>query len=442
MNIMIDGYNLGLEHGTGVATYARTLSSSAASLGHDVSILYGLDRRSRYDGAFNEVFFFDGATREKKWGASYKAAARHIASRYWPIIPDEIHLKGTVVLDAMPRKMPTHSKLWNASRLYGSARDSFKATGRFTAVKTPHPVDIAHFTYPLPVKVSGAKNIYTLHDLVPLRLPYTTLDDKKYYVRLCKEIVKNADHIVTVSEASRRDIIDILGVAPERVTNTYQCSQIPAELANRPDNEIGEELQGIFGLERRKYFLFFGAIEPKKNVGRLIEAYLGSGVDTPLVIVGAPGWSADPELRLLKSLGALSGTRENSHPRIIRLEYLPLRLLVTLIRGAKATLFPSLYEGFGLPALESMHLGTPVLTSNTSAMPEIVGDAALQIDPFDVADVSHGIRELDGNDELRLRLSAAGVKQAERFSQIRYEKRLSELYERLTTSRARKGIAT
>ena len=312
-----------------------------------------------------------------------------------------------------------------------SSRDSFKFSGRFATVQPQKHVDVAHFTYPLPVKVKGAKNIYTLHDLVPLRLPFTTLDDKKYYVKLCRAIADQADHIVTVSEASRRDIIEILGVEPDRVTNTYQSSQIPPNLLARPVDEVHAELRGIFGLENDGYFLFFGAIEPKKNVGRLIEAYLGSGVNVPLIIVGAPGWSSDSQLRLLKSLGSAGNKLLGTHPRIIQMEYLPLRLLVSLIRGAKATLFPSLYEGFGLPALESMQLGTPVLTSNSSAMPEIVGDAALQIDPYDVGAISNGIRELDRNPELRTRLSAAGVKQASRFSEENYQRRLTEMYERI-----------
>src|SRR3546814_7191149 len=99
----------------------------------------------------------------------------------------------------------------------------------------------------------------------------------------------------------------------------------------------------------REYFLFFGAIEPKKNIARMLEAYLGSGSKSPLVIVGAPGWGSDQDVKLLKSMASL-----DKRKRIIWLGYLPREMLAMLIAGARATLFPSLYEGFGLPVLESI----------------------------------------------------------------------------------------
>jgi glycosyltransferase involved in cell wall biosynthesis len=116
--------------------------------------------------------------------------------------------------------------------------------------------------------------------------------------------------------------------------------------------------------------------------------------------------------------------------RIIQLEYLSFPVLIGLIRGAKAVLFPSLYEGFGLPALEAMTLGTPVLTSNTSSMPELVGDAALQIDPYDTQAMVEGIRALARDEALCGRLAEAGPKRAERFSVENYHARLAQLYGR------------
>jgi glycosyltransferase involved in cell wall biosynthesis len=431
MKILIDGYNLGLEHGTGVATYGRTLGNCVSAMGYEVALLYGLDRHVSKDSKFSEVLFFDAARRKRHWSAVALSSVMTPVVGRIPVKPDTVQLSGTVIVDPAKARFPSHNHLWNAPRIFSASRGNFKSFNRFTTVVTPVKLDIAHFTYPLPLRVAGAKNIYTLHDLVPLRLPHTTLDDKKYYIKLCKAIASQADHIVTVSEASRQDIITILGVSPDKVTNTYQSSQIPLSLIQRPIEQIKNELSGIFRLEYKEFFLFFGAIEPKKNIGRMIEAYLGSGVKTPLIIVGAPGWGAEPELKLLKSLGALTHIT-NDGPRIVQLEYLPLRLLVTLIRGAKATIFPSLYEGFGLPALESMQLGTPVLTSNTGAMPEIAGDAALQVDPYDVGAIARGIRLLDEDGELRSRLSVAGERQAEKFSDACYRERLASLYNSLS----------
>jgi glycosyltransferase involved in cell wall biosynthesis len=231
-------------------------------------------------------------------------------------------------------------------------------------VSLPEAPHIAHWTYPLPIRVPGAKNIYTLHDLVPLKLPYTTLDRTPAYRRLIRTIIDHADHIVTVSEQSKRDICELFDVPDEGVTNVSQAVHLPEDQIGKPIDLVQRELEGLFNLPYRGYFLFYGAVEPKKNVGRLIEAYLATNVDTPLLIVGSSAWKSEQELRLLTALD--SGTLRG---RIRRLDYVPSNILITLIRGAKAVLFPSLYEGFGLPVLEAMTLGTPVLTSRRAPPP-------------------------------------------------------------------------
>jgi glycosyltransferase involved in cell wall biosynthesis len=284
-----------------------------------------------------------------------------------------------------------------------------------------------HWTYPVPVEVEGALNIYTLHDLVPLKLPYTTLDVKRSYAAVVNACVKRAAHICTVSEASRRDVIEQLGVDPDRITNTYQCSPLQPSAAALPAEEDARMVEGILGLKPQGYFLFFGAIEPKKNVSRLIEAYLSIQTETPLVIVGPGGWQSEDELRLL------SGNSSSGVQRIMRLDYLPRELLTRLIRSARAVAFPSLYEGFGLPVLEAMQLGTPVLTSHGGSLPEVVGDGALVVDPYDVAAIAQGLRALDGDEGLRVRLGKAGLAQSERFSEASYIRRLDTMYARVVS---------
>jgi len=222
-------------------------------------------------------------------------------------------------------------------------------------------------------------------------------------------------------------------VAPEKVTNTYQAVTIPKKYRDKPLDVVRCEVEGTFGLEFREYFLFFGSIEPKKNIGRLIEAYLGSGVETPLVIVGAQAWKSEQELRLLyddhiRSLVQI-GAETRVKRRVIQLDYAPFPLLVSLIRGAKATLFPSLYEGFGLPVLESMLLGTPVLSSNVSSVPEVAGDAACLVNPYDTREMAEAIRNLDTSESYRAELSDKGIRQAGKFSEETYCKRLQSVYE-------------
>jgi glycosyltransferase involved in cell wall biosynthesis len=120
-----------------------------------------------------------------------------------------------------------------------------------------------------------------------------------------------------------------------------------------------------------------------------------------------------------------------SEKRIIQLSYAPFSQLVSLIRGARAALFPSLYEGFGLPVLEAMLLGTPVICSNTASLPEVAGDAALSVDPHDSQALASAIREMDSDADLRDALSRHGLAQARLFSPASYRERLNELYRQL-----------
>ena len=349
-------------------------------------------------------------------------------------IATQVPMSGRVVQEGYRARLPYFDTIWNVQRLFDAQRLHFKLYKSRLNVYFRKPPQIMHWTYPLALKVTGAKNIYTMHDLVPLRLPYTTLDNKRQYFSLTRQIGRRADHIITVSEASKRDIVNLLGVPEERVTNTYQAVEIPQKLRNKPLSEVATEIEGTFGLQAGRYFLFVGAIEPKKNIGRMIEAYLASGVKDPLVIVGKRAWKSAQELRLISDnqhvrylLTRTDGITETRF-RVQQINYCPFPLLVSLIRGAKALLFPSLYEGFGLPALEAMLLGTPVMTSNTASMPEVVGNAAMQIDPYDTRGMAEAIRQLDTDEALRARLSAAGPAQAALFSADRYRARLSEAY--------------
>ncbi|TBW39565.1 glycosyltransferase family 1 protein [Siculibacillus lacustris] len=432
---MIDGFNLGLPKGTGVATYARNLSHAAQALGCETEVLYGLAHsRPARSSLLREIAFFDPTTPSSGWGAAMAAIGRHLPRPFGvPTFP--IPVTGAVVLDGHGARLPSFDRISNATDLFRIAEIAFALTGRFTRVRHDRPIDVAHWTYPLPVRLPGARNVYTMHDLVPLRLPFTTLDDKAYYLRLMRRIVADADHIVTVSETSRDDIVQLLGCPPDKVTNTYQAVSMPQGLLDKSDEEVAAEVEGAFGLPYKGYFLFFGAIEPKKNVGRLVEAYLASGLDEPLFVLGPQGWKADDEVRLIddstrlrKELGPAAATKG---ARIRRFDYAPFRLLVSAIRGAKAVVFPSLYEGFGLPILESMLLGTPVITSDRGAMREVAGDAALLVDPYDPGDIAAAMRRLSSDPALCADLSARGRARAATFSPEAYGARLTALWDRL-----------
>ena len=433
--ILIDGFNLALEQGTGVSTYARNLSHRLGGMGAQVEVLYGRAVSEKLSPLLREIAFFDDPSQRMVQTTNLRRLRRMLLSGLSERLV-EIPVTGQVVIDSYAARLPHFDRLWNVEDIFTRSHNNFKLLKRIIPLRPPSPPpEVVHWTYPLPLRMPGVKNIYTFHDLVPLRLPFTTLDHKRRYYRLCMKLLESADHIVTVSEASRRDIINLLGADPEKVTNTYQSVELPPQFANKPEALARDEVAGSFGLDWKGYFMFFGAIEPKKNVGRMIEAFLASGSDKPLVIVGKQAWKSEQELKLLfddhiKYIAQEDG-RLVTRRKIILLDYAPFRLLISLIRGAKAVLFPSLYEGFGLPALEAMSLGTPVLTSNTSSLPEVVGDAAVKVDPYDVRAMVEGIRALDSDEELLGHLSWAGRRQAAIFSAAAYERRLAGLYARL-----------
>ncbi|MBL6453860.1 glycosyltransferase family 4 protein [Belnapia sp. T6] len=433
--IFLDGYNLALGQGTGVATYARNLSFGLGALGYEVGVLYGTRAAPSINPLLREIAFFDERVGEPPRWLVLLRRLRRMMRAPWGELAAPVPITGQVIATTFRDRLPHFDEIWNTQDLFQQAHAHFRVFGRELRVTIPERPRLMHWTYPLPLRIPGARNIYTLHDLVPLRLPYTTLDNKRRYFRLNRRLGRRAAHIVTVSEASKRDIVSLLGVPEERVTNTYQAVDIPRKFTDVPMETVAAEIRGSFGLEAGGYWLFFGAIEPKKNVGRMIQAFLASGVEGPLVIVGKKAWKSEEELRLMfddhiRYLVQEGMTLRTRH-KIILLDYAPFRLLVNLIRGARAVLFPSLYEGFGLPALESMLLGTPVITSNTASMPEVVGDAALTVDPYDISALVGAIQAVDGDAGLRGRLAEAGPRRAALFSPDRYAERLGALYARL-----------
>ena len=423
--VLIDGYNLGMVRGTGIATYARNLCRDVAHIGHNVGVLYGKSIAEKDDPLLREIAFFDPkeaapSKLRKAAGAVSKAIRSPLIQR-----PLKLEQSGMIETASFADRLPRCSAMYNGEDLFNRANIGFALGRGFSRIEMPSPIDLAHWTYPIPAKVKGAKNIYTLHDLVPLKLPFTTLDNKRQYLKLVKQIARHADHIVTVSECSKNDIMELLGVGEDRITNTYQTAHIPPQALAYDETELARIIEKGVGVPFRGYYLFWGSIEPKKNIHRLIEGYLASGVDAPLVIVGAQAWKSEEELRLASNLGVAEQSK------IIQLSYAPRDLLTHLIRGARAALFPSLYEGFGLPALEAMVLGTPVISSNTASLPEVIGDAGLCVNPYVSKEIADAIAQMDGDEAMRRELSGKGRLQAEQFSSARYQERLVQLYERL-----------
>ncbi|HLI28990.1 MAG TPA: glycosyltransferase family 1 protein [Chloroflexota bacterium] len=285
-------------------------------------------------------------------------------------------------------------------------------------------VDLLHaLAFALPLCWRGPA-VVSFMDLSFLRYPRAfNRANRVYLATMARAAVRRADHLLAISESTRQDLIHLLGATPGRVTVTY-CGVDPAF---RP--LAGAEVAAFrarYGLPPG-YILYVGTLEPRKNVPRLLDAYAVlrrlRGGAPPLVLVGARGWRRVGIEARVARLG-LEG-------QVRWLGYLPPPELPLCYNAAGLFVYPSLYEGFGLPPLEALACGTPVVTANTSSLPEAVGDAALTVDPHDVAALAEAMARVLDDCGLRARLRAAGPAWASRFTWRQTAEQTRGVYRRL-----------
>lgn len=265
--------------------------------------------------------------------------------------------------------------------------------------------------------------VVTIHDCIHLRFPqYLPNRRALTYARaMMRMAVRRSERILTVSQASRDDIVQLLGVSADKIE--VIPNGIDERLARPPSEEEIARVRQRFQLQDR-FVLYAGNIKPHKNVDRLIEAFSilkqEHPGETKLVIIGDET-SKYPILRRLVH-------RHRLHQHVRFLGFVPDETLAALYRLASVFVFPSLYEGFGLPPLEAMALGTPVVTSNVSSLPEVVGDAALLIDPMDPHAIATAMARLLTDATLRDDLIDRGFKRVQDFSWARSAARTREVY--------------
>jgi glycosyltransferase involved in cell wall biosynthesis len=273
------------------------------------------------------------------------------------------------------------------------------------------PVDVLHVQYTAP-PFCRPPVVVTIHDLAFERMPETFTRRGSFQLKLTvRWTAKKAAKVATVSEYSRQDLLDIYKLAPEKVVVTYngvESSFTPQPLV---PNEA-EEVRRRFGVSR-DFLLAVGSLQPRKNLVRLIRAYARLRSDredfTPqLVIVGRKLWLASEIFDEVK--------RQRWADDVILTGYVADEDLPALYRAARAFVYPSLFEGFGLPPLEAMACGTPVVTSDVSSLPEITGDAALLIDPNDERALANALIEIVNDERLRAELREKGIAQAKKFT--------------------------
>jgi alpha-1,3-rhamnosyl/mannosyltransferase len=285
-------------------------------------------------------------------------------------------------------------------------------------------VDVYHApNYIFTQRVRCARRVVTIHDMTVMLFPeWHPRARVREMVPGLARTLEVADHILADSEATKQDIVKCLSVAAARIT----VAPLAADAAFRP-LPLADTARALraFGLEPGAYLLFMGTLEPRKNLNRLLDAVERcDGRVGPLVLAGAQGWGGNGLRDRIERL--------ERHRRVRYLGYVPAEVRPALMSGARAFLYPSLYEGFGLPPLEAMACGAPVLTSAVSSLPEVVGDAAVLVDPYDVDALAAGMTRLWEDDGLRADLRQRGLAQAARFSWERTARLTLAAYERTT----------
>jgi alpha-1,3-rhamnosyl/mannosyltransferase len=271
----------------------------------------------------------------------------------------------------------------------------------------------------------AGKKVATFHDLSILKYPEFHPESRVSFLQ--PEIVKaanNADHIITDSETVRQEVIEYFSKSAEEVTAIPLASSLDDD---PPDSSLLDSYLARNNLAGQQFYLFVSTIEPRKNIDRLLDAYeaLSSSIKKqyPLVLTGSSGWKSGQILNRISSLIETGAVRYLGHISDAELQF--------LYRSAGALVFPSIYEGFGLPIIEAQAMGLPVITSNLSCMPEVAGGAALLVDPYDVDAITSALEQVMLDENLCQKMKITGLNNARQYSWDNTVTKTLDVYSRL-----------
>lgn len=272
-----------------------------------------------------------------------------------------------------------------------------------------------YFALPSPSETQSRVRVLSVYDLIPVLFPHFFPNnfDTEYFAAVMKSAVGKTDWVICLSESARHDYCSFTGKDPQQVFVIPPGADMTVFYPERDVARVAR-IKARYGLPEGQYALGLFTIEPRKNVQHLIDTFVQLVAqerlpDTHLVLVGTKGWAVE---RIYDKVA------ENEvYRRCVRFTgRIPDEDLAAVYSSAAFFVYPSLYEGFGLPPLEAMQCGVPVLTSNSSSLPEVVGDAGLMVDPSDAAALAQAMLTLFRDAGLRQRLSEAGLARARRFS--------------------------
>lgn len=268
------------------------------------------------------------------------------------------------------------------------------------------------------------RRVVTVHDLTTVLMPDCHTVTRRSYLRwMIPKACDRADGIIAVSESTRDDLVTHLRISPQKIFVVH----LGVAEAFRPVSDMAQllKVRRKYGLPE-KFILYVGTLEPRKNVKTLVTAYEQAGDvlrEFSLVLAGSLGWGYQPLLRQISSSPV--------GDRIILPGYIAAEDLPAIFSAASVFVYPSLYEGFGLPILEAMACGTPVITSNVSSMPEVAGDAALLFDPGSPTDLLVAIRKVLAEVEVRNSLAERGIARARFFTWEQTARKTRQVYAQL-----------
>ncbi len=277
---------------------------------------------------------------------------------------------------------------------------------RLSAEMAYRPPDLLFVPAHVLPLIRPRRTMVTIHDLGYRYFPQAHPFLQRMYLDLSTRWnARVATHILADSEATRADLVRVYRVPPDRVTVAYPGYD--ETLHPVQDPEMLAAVRARYSIPE-DYFLYLGTLQPRKNLHRLIRAFGQLRTRAALVLAGRPGWLYEDLFALVRRLG-LEG-------RVLFPGYIRSEDRAALLSGARAFVFPSLYEGFGLPVLEAQACGCPVICSSTSSLPEVAGDGALLVPPEDVGALADAMARVEGDAALRERLVARGFVNLRRFS--------------------------
>jgi len=415
VRVLVDGHNMALPHGTGIRTYGVTLLAALQQLGMETDLLASARWHSDPLVARSCVHDVPLKPIEGISPTLERLRNRFKRSRIAEHVPSDKKIPLPIPKDIFPFGNGCSVAPFIYEHAF-AVQERLSFPIRFS---TRQGYDIWHATIPLPLTPVGMRQITTVHDLIPLLQPHTCPMNRAAFADSVRLAIRNSKVIAAVSEHTKRDLQTYFNLPEEKVMVTHQ----PTLLENwQGKNHAREGLLRELGLKPQGYVLFVGNIEPKKNVGRLLKAYLGLNCDLPLVIAGHKAWMWEKDLALLN--------KDNMEKRVRLLGYVDGDWIPYLYESAYCMVFPSLYEGFGLPVLEAMTLGCPVVCSRSSSLPEVGGDAVEYVDPLDTDSIASSMERLLNDRAYRDSLASRGRERAKLFSMEQYTSKVAQLYEK------------